>query len=211
MPGATITGAGLRIMKLLVGNPPQTVSGLIRATGVTRTAVTEQLNELVAAGYVERTVERLPGRGRPRHLFTATNASLLGLFPGNQNLVVPATWQAIAEVGGQELVHKVLKRVSRKLADHYSQRITAKDPKQRLQRLIELLRDEGVLADSTDRGGHAGIRKRSCPFLSMADENHTVCTVDLEMMSTVVGQRITQTACRHNGDACCSFEIEGNG
>ena len=54
MPDAIISAAGLRIVKLLVGNPPQTVSDLIGATRVTRTAVTEQLNELVAAGYVER-------------------------------------------------------------------------------------------------------------------------------------------------------------
>lgn len=52
-------------MKLLVGNPPQTITDLIRAAGVTRTAVTEQLNELVAAGFVERSMERLSGRGRP--------------------------------------------------------------------------------------------------------------------------------------------------
>ncbi len=59
----TVSQAGLRIIKLLVGHPPKNVAGLIRATGVTRTAVTEQLNDLVAAQLVERSVERL---ARPR-------------------------------------------------------------------------------------------------------------------------------------------------
>ena len=40
MLNATISPAGLRIVKLLVGHPPKTVASLIRATGVTRTAVT---------------------------------------------------------------------------------------------------------------------------------------------------------------------------
>ena len=100
---AAVTAAGMRIVKLLVGNPPQTVSDLIETTNVTRTAVTEQLNELAAAGFVERTVERLPGRGRPRHLYQATPAALLLLFASNQRLVVPAIWQAIDELGGEKL------------------------------------------------------------------------------------------------------------
>ena len=68
MVHATVTPAGLRVVKLLVGNPPQSIADLMDATGVTRTAVTEQLNELVAAGFVERRTERVAGRGRPRHL-----------------------------------------------------------------------------------------------------------------------------------------------
>jgi predicted transcriptional regulator len=83
MPDATISAAGLRVVRLLVGNPPQTVSSLIRATGVTRTAVTEQLNELIAAGFVERDTERLSGRGRPRHLYRTTQAALVLLFASN--------------------------------------------------------------------------------------------------------------------------------
>ena len=100
MPEPTISSAGLRIVKLLVGNNPQTVSDLIRATGVTRTAVTEQLNELVTSGFVERNIERLLGRGRPRHVYSANQSALLLLFPNSPNLLVPAIWNAIDEVGG---------------------------------------------------------------------------------------------------------------
>ena len=75
-----ITPAAMRIVKSLVGTPPQTVVELMEATGVTRTAVTEQLNELEAAGLVERTVEKLSGRGRPRHRYATTNAAMVLLF-----------------------------------------------------------------------------------------------------------------------------------
>ncbi|MFZ5831917.1 MAG: MarR family transcriptional regulator, partial [Planctomycetota bacterium] len=70
-----ISASGMRLIKLLVGSRPQTVAELIEATGVTRTAVTEQLNELVAAGFVDRGTERLPGRGRPRYLYSATQSA----------------------------------------------------------------------------------------------------------------------------------------
>ena len=56
MSGATLTRRWNRVMKLLIGTPPQTISDLICAMGVTRTAVAEQLNELLAAGLVESAV-----------------------------------------------------------------------------------------------------------------------------------------------------------
>jgi predicted ArsR family transcriptional regulator len=209
MPDATISPAGMRVVKLLVGNPPQTISALIKAAGVTRTAVTEQLNELVAAGFVERSVERLSGRGRPRHLYQATSAALVLLFASNQSLVVPAIWQALHDLGGTELTNKVLDRVSRSLAEYYSAKITAKKPQDRLRQYIDLLVAEGGLLEvvSNDRN-QLVIYKRSCPFISMVDEHHSVCCIDQQTMSVVVGRPVRQTACRYKGAPCCTFEID---
>jgi predicted ArsR family transcriptional regulator len=190
-----------------VGSPPQTVSDLIQTSGVTRTAVTEQLNELVAAGYVQRTIERLPGRGRPRHLYSATNATLLALFGGSEQLVVPAIWQAVEAIGGEDLLLQVLNRVAGTLADHYRQRLTADRPADRLRQMAEVLREEGGLADVHDNG-RLVLQKRSCAFFCMFDSTHrAVCHVDEEMLSLVVGQPVRRIACRHDGDSCCTFEI----
>ncbi len=207
MPDATISAAGLRIVKLLVGNPPQTVADLVRAAGVTRTAVTEQLNELVAAGFVDDSIERRPGRGRPRRLFSVTHDSLVWLFPDSHHLVVPAIWWAIEDVGGPELTKQILRRVSRYLADHYSAKITAQTPKERLRQFVELLREEGVLVEITDEDGQPTLHKRSCPFISMVDEKRRGCTLDLGMMSMVVGRPVRRIDCRHERAPCCSFEI----
>jgi len=197
-------------MKLLVGNPPQSISDLIRSTGVTRTAVTEQLNQLVAAGFVERDTERLPGRGRPRHLYKATHAAMVLLFASNQRLVVPAVWRAIYAIGGEELTNQILKRVSAAMAEHYNSKITAKKPQERLQQLMKLLMAEGGLIEAVeDEKGQLVLYKRSCPFISMVDERRSVCHIDQDVMSSVVGRPIRQVACRHEGAPCCSFEIVG--
>ena len=213
MPDATVSAAGLRIVKLLVGNPPETVSDLIRTTGVTRTAVMEQLNELVASGFVERSMERLSGRGRPRHLYRATDAALTLLFVGNQRLVVPAIWRAIHNLGGENLTRKVCKQVSRVLAEHYNGKITATSPRERLEQFMGLLSVEGGLIEAAeDDQGQLVFHKRSCPFISMVDQHRNVCHIDLEVMTVVVGQRVRQTACRHEGAPCCTFElVEENG
>ena len=198
----------MRVIKLLIGKPPQTVADLIRATGVTRTAVTEQLNELVAGGFAERSTERLAGRGRPRHLYSATDAALLLLFANNQRLLVPALWRAISEVGGEKLKDRVLERVSRELADHYSRRIDGKTPADRLRQMTELLCQDGDLVEiDEDPDGRLVMNKRSCGFFSMFEESRSVCCVDEAMMARVVGAPVRRTACRHDGAPCCRFEL----
>jgi DeoR family transcriptional regulator, suf operon transcriptional repressor len=212
MPEAMVSSASMRIVKLLVGNPPLTVAQLIDATKVTRTAVTEQLNELVAAGFAERTIERLPGRGRPRHLYKSTSAALLLLFASNQHLVVPAIWQAIDDVGGKELSRKILQRVARTLAEHYRRRISARSPAERLRQMTKIMVEEGHLVQvGQGKEGQLILRKRSCPFISMFENKRTVCGVDIDVISAVVEAPVRQVGCRHDGDPCCSFELATNG
>jgi predicted ArsR family transcriptional regulator len=208
MEEAKLSPAAMRIVNILVGNPAQTVASLIEESGVTRTAVTEQLNELEAAGFVQRSVERLSGRGRPHHLFSATHAALLLLYASNQQLVVPALWAAIEEAGGAALTGEVVRRASQLLADHYRKRLTARSPKQRLKQMTELLREEGSLAEIVrNPRGHLVLRKRTCPFISMLDESRAVCGLDQDMMSRIVGVPVRRTACRHEGAPCCHFEL----
>jgi len=210
MPDYPISSAAMRIVQLLVGREPQTVAQLIEAAGVTRTAVIEQLNELVAAGYVLRSTERPSGRGRPRHRYMATPKCLEILFAGNQHLLVPAIFQAIEQVGGKELRRKVLHRVSRLMAEHYKPRLRAETPSERLTEFGRLLQQEGVLVDLQRDEDRIVLSKRSCPFISMYEESGSVCCIDQEMISLVVGASIRQVACRHKGDPCCSFTLESS-
>jgi len=76
------------------------------------------------------------------------------LFASNQRLVVPAIWRAIDELGDDDLADKIRKRVSHLLAEHYSAKITAKRPSERLRQFFDLLTAEGGLIEIVegDRG-----------------------------------------------------------
>ncbi len=202
----------MRFVNLLVGNPPQNVDQLVEATGVTRTAVTEQLNELVAGGFLQRDMERLAGRGRPRYVYSVTDKALNELFAGNQWLVVPALWRAIEDVGGAKLKGQVLRRVSRALANHYRGKIQGNSPAQRLREMAQLLRkEEGNLIEIEESGdGRLAVHRRSCSFYSMFEESRAVCQVEGKMWSAVVGAPVRRTAGRHDGAPCCVFEVAGD-
>ena len=203
----SISTAAMRVVRLLVGNAPQTVNDLVDRLSVTRTAVTEQLTELLGAGFVEKTIERLPGRGRPRHLYRATDAALVLLFASNQHVVVPALWKILDEIGGAALTNQVIERLSAAMADHYRARITAEDPEQRLVQFSEVLADEGQVVEVTEAEGRLVLRKRSCAFISMFECTGKVCQVDERLLHQIIGAPVRQTACRHQGDPCCAFEI----
>ena len=206
MAEIALTAASARIVRLLIGKPPQSVADLVDATGVTRTAVTEQLNELVAAGLVERTTERLTGRGRPRHLYATHGASLQLLFAQAHRFTVPAIWKAISEIGGKELTTKIIKHVSHQLAESYKSRMTGITPAERLREFGDLLCEEGGLVDIREDNGQPAMYKRNCPFMGILDDERNICSIDMEMMTEVVGHPLS-VACRLEGIHCCMVRL----
>ena len=211
MTGLHISPAALRIVHHLVGMPPQTIADLMKATGVTRTAIMEQLGELAALGLVERTTERLSGRGRPRHRYGLTQRALQLLFQGNQHLLVPALLRAVEEIGGDALRRKVIKRVARILADNYWRSITGTDPQERLAQFCQLLTANGEIAEVVAAdNGHTVLRKRSCAFISMFEDSRAVCAIDRELLSLVTGVSVRQITSRHDGGFCCEFCLDSS-
>jgi len=205
--GAKVSTAGMRVIRLMVGRGPQTMTELIRAAGVTRTAVTEQLNELVACGYAERSSERLEGRGRPRHLYSATDAATLKLFASNKRLVVPTIWRAIDRIGGEPLKQRILKQVSLELANHYKRRIHGKTPARRFRQLARLFAEEGSVVDvAKQRDGRLVMSKRSCAFMDLFEKSPSGCCVG-KIMRHVVGAPVRRTAWRCDGAPCCQFAL----
>ncbi len=203
----SISAVGARIMRLLIGQPPKKMSDLIEATGVTRTAVSEQLNELIAAGYVHQKLERLPGRGRPRYLYSATEYALKKLFEGYQSILVPAAWRAIQRHCGDDIVAKVCSDISDEMAEHYNNQIKSDVPEERLQEFTEIVCQSGRLGACRIESGRAEYDKLSCPFVSMYDGSGIVCEIDKLSMSKIVNAPVERVRCRLEGDPCCTFRI----
>ena len=203
----SISAVGKRIMRLLVGQPPKTMSELIEATGVTRTAVSEQLNELIASGYIQQKLERLPGRGRPRYLYSATEYALKKLFEGYQGILVPAAWRAIKKHCGTEVVKNVVDEVSTELAEFFNRQIESQVPEERLQEFTDIVCRSGRLGTCRVETDHAEYDKLSCPFVSMYDGSGIVCDIDQLAMSKIVKVPVERVRCRLEGAPCCTFRF----
>jgi len=113
---ATVTASGMRLVRLLVGKPPLGIAELTKEVGVSRTAVSARLNELMEAGFVERRLEKTTRRGRPHNVYTTTDAALVLLFANHQRLVMPVIWKAIYQLGDEKLTADLLDLVAAELA-----------------------------------------------------------------------------------------------
>jgi len=149
------------------------------------------------------------GRGRPRHLYSVTNHALLLLFASNPHLLVPAIWKAVADLGGNELVQKAMRHVAQTMADHYRPRVRGRTPAERLKEMMRVLDEEGGVVEVQQHSeGQLVLYRRSCPFFSMFDQRtKAVCSIEQEMISSVVGAPVRRTHCRHDGAPCCTFEL----
>lgn len=206
-----ISNANMRIIAIMAGRPPMAVHDLVAATGVTRTAVTEQLHDLENYELVERTVEKATRRGRPRHLYATTPAAMRQLFQNQYCFLFPFMQQAVLEIGGDELLEDVTKRVSEMLVENYRPRIKSDSPAGRLAELATIFEGEGVLIDLEDEGDSILFRKRTCPFMPTKDHDGHVCSIDESVVTELVGAPIEKIEDRKNGHLCCSFRLHLNG
>jgi predicted ArsR family transcriptional regulator len=204
-----VSEAGMRIMRLLIGRPPLTMTDLMTSLNVTRTAVTEQLDELIAIGLIEQKQEHIGGRGRPRYRFSATEAAMRKLFEGLQGQVVPATWRAIRKRFGEEVLETICQDVAADSAGIYLRQLISDIPKERLREFVTLQSSLGRLIEFRDNGNSVDIRKFNCPFASMADHSGTVCRIDLLGMQLIAGgdKPVKLVESRYSGYPCCVFRL----
>ena len=207
MASQDISGAGLRILRLLVGRRPRTVAELMAEAGVTRTAVTEQLSELMAAGLVERTTQRLSRRGRPCHLYRATPRAIDLLSKSNLRRVLPALLSVLQEQLGPEETLELLDQVSQRVAQQYRASIDADCLEERLRQLARLLEEEGILVEVTKRDGRLVLRQRTCPYVEMVDERRIACRMERQILTHAIGQPLELCDCRLDGSCGCEFVV----
>jgi len=196
------TQAGMRIMESLVGVAPRTISELTQELGVTRTAVTEQLDELVADGYVSRVSEKTDHRGRPQYRYEVTPKGMTRFFPENQHLLVPAVWSSLVEIGGLDLLNEVICKTSEKLSLPVKQNLPWRE------RVNLLVRKGGFDSCEFQPDGTALLTKRTCKFYSMYENSGTVCEIHLQTLARILGVHVTHVASRHENAPCCQFRVE---
>lgn len=209
-----ISEAGMRIMRRLVGQAPQTMSDLVQALQVTRNAVTEQMDELIARNLVRQTQEDGGRRGRPRYFFTATEKAMRRLFDGYQDIVVPTMWGLIRKHHGDEAVELLVDELAREVSDLYLRQLKSRSCRDRAREFVGLLSGNGWLIECRETRHGIDICKYNCPFASMADATGNLCCVDQAALQLIIGNGkrapVRIVASRNEGHPCCTFRLELN-
>ena len=151
---------------------------LSERVGLHPNSVREQLDQLVAAGLIERQAGAPTGRGRPSLRYRAVPTADEDAGP----------YRELARVLADELARAPHAAESATAAgDRWGRALVADrppahDPTEALQRLVSLLDDAGFAPEPVD-SPEQPIRLRRCPFGALArDRADVVCRVHLGLM-----------------------------
>lgn len=198
------------LLDLIRRRGPLTVDEMTAETGVTGTAVRNRLTRLVAAGLVERQALR-DGRGRPKHLYQASEEAHKRLGQNYADLAVALWEELMGSVEDRKLRRLLFTRITERLAEVYRGQVKGDEWEGRLIQLSGLLQDRGVEAEVA-RGGddetQPFLRQHSCPYYELAEMDPAICALERKMLEKILGRGLRLSQCRLDGDRSCDFQAK---
>jgi predicted ArsR family transcriptional regulator len=190
---------------------PTSPDGLAGALGASRTGVLQQLHALEAANLVSHATER-HGVGRPRHLYDVT-PDAQELFPADYDGFAAGLLQAIADVGGPDLVEEVFAARRRQIGERLRQSMAARlapdaDLEDRVRELAVLQDEAGYLAEwFVGEDGGVRLRENNCAIYHVAQGTSSACDAELELFRELLGEDVVRETHIASGDRCCTYRI----
>jgi predicted ArsR family transcriptional regulator len=187
-----------RILQILRERGEATAIELAARLGLRAVTVRHHLRVLRAEGLIQEVRAHRNGRGRPRIVFTLTEAANR-LFPRNYEGLVrhllPVALSA-AEIG----------QIARRISEEASlQGLTGQA---RLDAVLSFLNSKGYLARmGPATNGRAWLEIRNCPYLEVAREQEGLCALDAALMEELLGAPTERVSCIIHGDPACRYRI----
>jgi predicted ArsR family transcriptional regulator len=190
---------------------PASPDRLAADLGASRTGILQQLRALEAAALVRHVAER-HGVGRPRHLYDIT-ADAQDLFPANYDGLAADLLDAIARVGGHELLDRIFDArrdaMTGRARDRLDERAGIDAPLPVRVRELAVLQDElGYLAESlVAEDGTIRLIQHNCAIHRVAQGEPAACQAELELFRGVLGVDVERETHIASGDRCCTYRF----
>ncbi len=194
------------ILDLLRKSETASVLQLALACEVTSTAIRQRLSRLLAQGLITRTLIRSPGRGRPTHSYSLTDAGRRKTGENFADLAV-ALWHEIRSIQDAEVRRGLLQRISKRLAALYAEEVLGETTGDRMAMVAEIFSDRRMPFEVDRQGQLPVLHALACPYPGLADQDRSVCAMERMLFSELVGSNLRLSHCRLDGDSCCTFEL----
>ena len=179
-------------------------------------AIRRHLKDLEIEGLIEhRAVQE--GMGRPQYYYYLSKQGR-DRFPNRYGEFAVSFLDTLMETVGEKQVGEVLKKQWERKADEYRQRIGAGSLQARVEKLVELRREEGYMAElhgidkniTTSKTTEKFIlAEHHCAISEVAESYPTVCGHELEMFGAILPDcAIERTHWINNGEHSCGYLIQ---
>jgi predicted ArsR family transcriptional regulator len=198
-----LESSDIGLLDLLRKHGPMRVAQLTEAMQVTATAVRQRLVRLRARGDIERTTQRA-SRGRPVHRYGLTEQGRRRAGANFADLAI-ALWEEIRAIKDPEVRRGLLSRISRRLASTYAQQVNGATLDQRMESLADLFRQRQIPFEVDHSRELPLLRATACPYPDLAERDRSVCSMEKNLFSELLGESVRLADCRLDGHACCTF------
>ena len=203
---STLPATRREVLDLLKKKGEQSVDQLASLTGLTISAVRQQLAGLQRDGLVGYR-QRRSGPGRPLHLYHLTPAAE-GLYP---RAYAELTNELLDYVGDAEpeLVNQIFGRRRQRRIENAQRRLAGKDFEGKIQELTSILDGDGYLAESVaEPDGSFLIVEHNCAILGIALRYGQACGTELDFIRTILPEATVERISHMvQGASNCSYRI----
>jgi len=196
-----------KVLKTLLTHPRSTINEIADAVGISPISVRHHITSLQVENLVVSDEER-HGVGRPRQLFTLTEAGV-EQFPTRYVKLTLRLLKRLKETMPEHLVNNLFTQMAKELADDLAADIDTSNLtiEERMALILELLRQEGFSIEWEKVGNNFLIHEASCPYYFIGQDHPEICTVDQVLISTILNLPAEKTKCILNGDNVCTYAI----
>jgi predicted ArsR family transcriptional regulator len=144
--------------------------------------------------------------GRPKHIYTLTDAAQR-YFPNQYHVLAERMLDTLKAMLPADQVSSVIDGVAAGIAARYGIARSGDTLEERLQRLVEVLGEEGFMAEIKRINGSIVLTELNCPYLYVGQRHPEVCRIDGALIRQMLGTDVEQTSCMLNGDTACVFQV----
>ncbi|MEN9216083.1 MAG: iron-sulfur cluster biosynthesis transcriptional regulator SufR [Gloeomargarita sp. HHBFW_bins_162] len=194
------------ILTYLLRQGQATAQELAEILQVTPQAVRRHLKDLEQEELIEH-VALGGGMGRPQHRYTLSRKGR-AQFPNRYGEFVVDLLATLHQTLGQERLGQILAHQWQSKAQSYREALGTGDLATRIQRLVQLRRSEGYMAECQATPQGFVVTEHTCAIAAVAETFPRVCDHELELFATALPDcTVERTHWIVNGQHQCGYLI----
>jgi DeoR family suf operon transcriptional repressor len=185
-----------------------TLDELVKAIGLSRTAINQHLMALERDGFVQKSEPRKTG-GRPRHVYVLTETGT-NLFPKQYSWFSKMLVQTLRQQVGEEQVSQYMFDLGVQLSAGLIPRLVGKNRTERINEIVKIMNETGFVARATAAGSGEKLPRvecKNCVYHDLSKQYPEVCRFDIGFLSGLMGAEVEHLSCMQRGGHACSFRF----
>lgn len=193
------------ILHTLKSSNQVTVEDLADAADVSPVTVRHHLNALQADNLIE--VDSVRRKvGRPYYIYSLSEKGH-ELFPKKYVRLTNRLLDELKTHLPPEAMSDLFVGLVENIVDEHKGEFENLSFEARLTYLVELLAEEGFLANWKKVEGEYQLTEYSCPYISVGHKHDEICAFDKALMISILETQVEQHSCMLDGDECCQFTV----